>query len=140
MQESTPKHLRVIGYPPCPEGEDCSALGFDASDPMEIAQINYDATGTTIQTFDSVWTQAAKFAPQDEEDDDDDDDDDDDGGGGGYLEAEDEPSSCSKETASCSTPPRMDVAGITVKVLENWGAPEYTCLYRFRVHGEPVFS
>ncbi|XP_059203104.1 SUN domain-containing protein 1 isoform X6 [Centropristis striata] len=24
-----------------------------------------------------------------------------------------------------------------VRVLSNWGHPEYTCMYRFRVHGEP---
>ncbi|XP_054891131.1 SUN domain-containing protein 1 isoform X2 [Poeciliopsis prolifica] len=27
---------------------------------------------------------------------------------------------------------------IEVRVLSNWGHPEYTCLYRFRVHGEPL--
>ncbi|MCJ8738349.1 hypothetical protein PDJAM_G00034720 [Pangasius djambal] len=27
---------------------------------------------------------------------------------------------------------------IELRVLTNWGHPEYTCLYRFRVHGEPV--
>ncbi|XP_019957389.1 SUN domain-containing protein 1 isoform X2 [Paralichthys olivaceus] len=26
---------------------------------------------------------------------------------------------------------------IEVRVLSNWGHPDYTCLYRFRVHGEP---
>ncbi|KAG7491399.1 hypothetical protein MATL_G00003300 [Megalops atlanticus] len=26
---------------------------------------------------------------------------------------------------------------IEMQVLSNWGHPEYTCLYRFRVHGEP---
>ncbi|KAK2833473.1 hypothetical protein Q5P01_017362 [Channa striata] len=26
---------------------------------------------------------------------------------------------------------------IEVRVLSNWGHPEYTCLYRFRVHGDP---
>ncbi|KAJ7989345.1 hypothetical protein DPEC_G00303570 [Dallia pectoralis] len=26
---------------------------------------------------------------------------------------------------------------IEMRVLTNWGHPEYTCLYRFRVHGEP---
>ncbi|XP_034045312.1 SUN domain-containing protein 1-like isoform X2 [Thalassophryne amazonica] len=26
---------------------------------------------------------------------------------------------------------------IEVRVLSNWGHPEYTCLYRFRVHGKP---
>ncbi|XP_014910945.1 SUN domain-containing protein 1 isoform X2 [Poecilia latipinna] len=27
---------------------------------------------------------------------------------------------------------------VEVRVLSNWGHPEYTCLYRFRVHGEPL--
>ncbi|CAK6984729.1 uncharacterized protein LOC128381804, partial [Scomber scombrus] len=26
---------------------------------------------------------------------------------------------------------------IEVQVLSNWGHPEYTCMYRFRVHGTP---
>ncbi|XP_057716566.1 SUN domain-containing protein 1 isoform X2 [Corythoichthys intestinalis] len=26
---------------------------------------------------------------------------------------------------------------VEVRVLSNWGHPDYTCLYRFRVHGEP---
>ncbi|XP_035870576.1 SUN domain-containing protein 1 isoform X3 [Phyllostomus discolor] len=27
---------------------------------------------------------------------------------------------------------------VELRVSSNWGHPEYTCLYRFRVHGEPV--
>ncbi|XP_038200881.1 SUN domain-containing protein 1 isoform X3 [Arvicola amphibius] len=27
---------------------------------------------------------------------------------------------------------------VELRVLSNWGHPEYTCLYRFRVHGEPA--
>ncbi|GES73243.1 hypothetical protein RCL_jg2289.t1 [Rhizophagus clarus] len=30
------------------------------------------------------------------------------------------------------------IRAIIMKVLNNWGKPEYTCLYRFRVHGEPA--
>jgi hypothetical protein len=28
------------------------------------------------------------------------------------------------------------VAGITFAILDNWGVEDYTCLYRFRVHGD----
>lgn len=28
--------------------------------------------------------------------------------------------------------------GVVVRVLSNWGHPEFTCLYRVRVHGRPV--
>nr|XP_055116803.1 SUN domain-containing protein 1 isoform X23 [Symphalangus syndactylus] len=27
---------------------------------------------------------------------------------------------------------------VELRIFSNWGHPEYTCLYRFRVHGEPV--
>ncbi|NXT20063.1 SUN2 protein, partial [Syrrhaptes paradoxus] len=27
---------------------------------------------------------------------------------------------------------------VELRVLSNWGHPEYTCIYRFRVHGEPT--
>ncbi|CAH0517194.1 unnamed protein product [Peronospora belbahrii] len=30
------------------------------------------------------------------------------------------------------------IDGITLEVLSNHGHPDYTCLYRFRVHGQPV--
>lgn len=38
------------------------------------------------------------------------------------------------------TPGRPDQAFqiVELRVLSNWGHPEYTCLYRFRVHGEPA--
>ena len=29
------------------------------------------------------------------------------------------------------------VSSVELRVSSNWGHPEYTCLYRFRVHGEP---
>lgn len=27
---------------------------------------------------------------------------------------------------------------VELRILTNWGHPEYTCIYRFRVHGEPA--
>ncbi|XP_066489412.1 SUN domain-containing protein 2 isoform X2 [Tiliqua scincoides] len=27
---------------------------------------------------------------------------------------------------------------VELRILSNWGHPEYTCIYRFRVHGEPI--
>ena len=27
---------------------------------------------------------------------------------------------------------------VELRILTNWGHPEYTCIYRFRVHGEPT--
>ncbi|XP_069889485.1 SUN domain-containing protein 1 isoform X5 [Dipodomys merriami] len=38
------------------------------------------------------------------------------------------------------TPERLDrmFQIVELRILSNWGHPEYTCLYRFRVHGEPA--
>ncbi len=129
---SAPKKLKVIAYPPCLEPNICGALGFDAADPMEVAHIEYDMDGPVVQTFDSIFVQAAKpraFRADDEAEIDVDED-----------EGEDEVTSCSQEAAACSSPPEMDVAAITVKILENHGNLDYTCIYRFRVHGEQVLS
>ncbi|KAF4041969.1 Sad1 / UNC-like C-terminal [Phytophthora infestans] len=41
-----------------------------------------------------------------------------------------------KLTSSLSQ--RSAIDGITLEVLSNHGNPEYTCLYRFRVHGQPA--
>lgn len=27
---------------------------------------------------------------------------------------------------------------VELRIFSNWGHPEYTCLYRFRAHGEPA--
>lgn len=27
---------------------------------------------------------------------------------------------------------------VELRILTNWGHPEYTCIYRFRVHGDPT--
>jgi hypothetical protein len=136
MHETAPKKLKVIAYPPCPEPDECGALGFDATDPMEIAHLNYDVDGPMVQTFNSVFvplTGASSTGDEDEED-----DDEGDGEFAAELEDKEDATSCSQEAAACSTPPKIDVAAITVKILENHGNADYTCMYRFRVHGEQV--
>lgn len=130
MFESAPKVLKVIAYPPCDEESYCGALGFDFDDPMEIGQLQYDADGPSVQTFDSVFVQAAKTAAAMKEEEPDSLSIGDEEGDGGE--------SCSQEAAACSTPPRIDVAAITLKVVDNHGNPDFTCIYRFRVHGEQV--
>jgi SUN domain-containing protein 1/2 len=112
--------MKVIGYPACSKSDDCYALGFDVNDPIEIARINYDIEGSTIQTFDTIFAQADNVQSIDDSDD-----------------SDDEEGSCSTEHASCTAPPRVSMGGITLQVLDNWGNDQYTCLYRFRVHGQP---
>jgi Sad1 / UNC-like C-terminal len=119
---SAPRKIRVIGYPPC--SDNCRGMGFDLSKGSTLATIDYDKDGRHIQTFEIS-------------------------GGDGSPEGE-----CaeSKEIpGSCSAPPSPDmdlmapvipdaiineVSGIKLEILSNWGVDEYTCLYRFRVHGQ----
>jgi Sad1 / UNC-like C-terminal len=117
MLETAPKKVKVIAYPPCSHPEECGGLGFDVSEPMEVAQFEYDIEGSISQTFNSVFVSALPPVTNEI-----------DGDG-----------SCSAEAAACTSPPHIDVAAITLKVTENYGSPDYTCIYRFRVHGSQVF-
>ena len=61
---SAPKTLKIVGYPTCDEGDaNCGALGFDTTDPIEIADIEYDAQGPSIQTFESHYAEAMASLP-----------------------------------------------------------------------------
>lgn len=122
LHGSAPKTIKVIGYPTCTNKKDeCYSMGFDMYDPIEIAHIDYDIEGSAIQTFNTIYAQPAPVEEELDESD---------GEGGG---------SCSVEKASCSTPPQTEIGGITLKVLNNWGNDAFTCIYRFRVHGQPSF-
>ena len=111
--KSAPRSMRIIAYPPC---DDCDGLGFDVAQAWELTAVVYDVEGRTTQTFD-IPVPA---------------------------------SSCSEEAPSCEAEPdpigKMHVspakdsfaAAITVAIEDNWGKNDYTCLYRFRVHGDVV--
>jgi len=119
---SAPQSLTFIGYPPCDEMDsNCDAVGFDLSDPIDIAKFDYDLEGPSVQTFESDYSKAMASIPTPEP----------------AFDADDtEPGSCSVQ-ASCSTPPKKSVSAILVRVEENWGNPDFTCLYRVRIHGDP---
>jgi len=117
--DSAPRRLKITGYPSCDELEsECRAIGFDLSDPINIADVEYNIKGPSVQTFESEYAKAIASVPTPS-----------------FKTEDTEPGSCSMQT-SCSTPSRIGVAAIEVKVLENWGNPDFTCLYRLRVHGD----
>ncbi len=132
QHRSAPKHVNVVGYPPC-ENNDviCSALGFDMSDPTDIAHIMYDVEGRqSVQTFESNYAKAVNSLAKPHLGDDAGD------GKADHSDLEEHGSCSSVKATSCNAPPRIRVAGLTIHVLENWGNPDFTCLYRVRVHGE----
>lgn len=110
-RKSAPKNLRIIAYPPC---NDCDGVGFDTSQAWELTAVDYDVEGPTSQTF-NVPVPAA---------------------------------SCSEEVPSCeaeadplgsirvASSKDAYAAAVTVAIEDNWGKDEYTCLYRFRIHGD----
>lgn len=115
---TAPKVLKVIAYPPCLESKACSALGFDIDSPMQIAEMVYDIDGPSTQTFKSIFiTEDSATLDSD---------------------IESNAGACPQGETVCSTPRSVNVAAITLKIMENYGSSDYTCLYRFRVHGEPL--
>ncbi|XP_018618747.1 SUN domain-containing protein 2-like isoform X2 [Scleropages formosus] len=42
------------------------------------------------------------------------------------------------QTFELPIPAKMIHSAVELKIMSNWGHPEYTCVYRFRVHGEPT--
>ncbi|XP_012880339.1 PREDICTED: SUN domain-containing protein 2 isoform X2 [Dipodomys ordii] len=42
------------------------------------------------------------------------------------------------QTFYFQTPNMATYQVVELRILTNWGHPEYTCIYRFRVHGEPA--
>lgn len=156
-RQSAPKNVRVFGFPPCwtkkvdgkqspyldnyldEDDEDAEyyrgicedGLDFDLSKPVVLHDLLYDLEGPSIQTF---------HMPLPEEDEDD----------------EVEEGSCSQAAGTCgggldgpnsdymySSSDRSDsitegVSAIRLEVTDNWGNEDYTCIYRFRVHGDAI--
>jgi len=114
-RSSAPKKVKVYGYAAC---DSCQGLGFDRSSKMLLAEIIYDLNerdGGNIQTFE-VETSPKAAVSED-----------------GSCAASYDAGTCGGGGDATAT-----VAAVSLEILENWGHADYTCLYRFRVHGEPV--
>ncbi|CAB9515151.1 SUN domain-containing protein 3 [Seminavis robusta] len=159
-RKSAPKTVRVFGFPPCwvkqagqsdyikddylDEGNDSDeddadyvrglcpdGLNFDIQKPIVLHDFEYNISGPSIQTFQIPL-------PEEEIEEDE-------GGDGG---------TCAQDTGTCgggmegndalfSSPDRSDsinegVNAIRLQVTDNWGNADYTCIYRFRIHGDTI--
>eukprot|EP00977_Amphora_coffeiformis_P013563 scaffold3586_cov164-Amphora_coffeaeformis.AAC.14 len=130
-RDTAPKTMRVWGYAPCEDGDDCQGLEYDEEDVYDLFRgrtIAYDLNGASVQTF---WLPKPKSPKVEDEDAD--------------------PASCTAPEddedeeammASCSgdfsvVEPDTLVRAIKIEVIDNWGNSDFTCLYRARVHGNP---
>lgn len=111
---SAPKNITVHGYPACAM-EDCGGLGFNVHDGFVLTKIMYDIEGAPTQTFSITDTAVKNNRRQD-------------------LSSV---AACTSDVASCgSNTVAEPVAAIRLEIHDNWGNEAYTCLYRFRVHGQ----
>jgi SUN domain-containing protein 1/2 len=113
--QSAPRTMRIIAYPPCNNSDCNDGIGFDTTKAWDLTTIDYSIEeGETIQTFEisAPAASCAQEAPS--------------------CEANPDP------LGSMYVSPQKDsfAAAITVAIENNWGKNDYTCLYRFRIHGD----
>ena len=91
-------------------------LDFDVTKPELLVDFEYDIDGPTIQTFELS------------------------------NEEDESEASCSETGSSCgvgdlyASEGSDAVVAVGLEILDNWGNEDYTCLYRFRVHGDAVIE
>jgi len=200
---SAPRSFVVVGYPPCAAvvdgeeddgGNECRAMGFDVSNPIQLGSFEYkivpmpveeedeerdvDTWPTrSIQTFpigssSSLSSKEKKGETIRNEDNDDgyytkdeleeeggsfgndppmqqgscsisscappeDGDEDDDFADDKYANNNNDEGDKGDEVVSAKP---MDnkypaVEAVTIRIIDNWGNPDFTCLYRIRLHG-----
>jgi Sad1 / UNC-like C-terminal len=117
--KSAPKRMKVYGYAPC-QSNHCNGLGFDVTSKSVLTEITYSIhEENSVQTFpvprSRTRNESLTSVDPNSED----------------------TGSCSAVTESCGSTEPLLTAAVTVEVLDNWGNEYYTCLYRFRVHGDP---
>lgn len=129
---AAPKEIKVYGYPACSSNGDRSdqaCHGYKSKNRILLTTIEYDVSAGGIQTFstDTSKNKQKNDTPMLDED----------------AAAS---SSCSAETTgSCSAAAFLNQSeepvafgAVDLEIMDNWGHPDYTCIYRVRVHGEVV--
>ena len=153
----------ILGEERSEEDKECDRVGFDSTSFFDLGSYDYrlisgkpdkdgsDSGGRSIQTFDVSEAMANAIHGMSLHESKKDHDND-------YqyesVEEEDEPEEeedsgmCTVEkAAACGGPPadaeettKGFVRAVALIVDDNWGTEEYTCIYRFRVHGEKIIE
>ena len=127
---AAPKRIKVVGYPPCNDNK-CNGLTFDSESPIPVFEFEFDLasgdTKTVYVQYDEAKTES-EFEKNDE------------GSCSAPNSHDDGETATSCVANPLETPITRDdmLAALRFEVLENHGNPNYTCLYRLRVHGEAV--
>lgn len=138
---SAPRFVRVQGYPSCDNDEDCTAqLGFDGESPINYSSFEYRIdTFSDENNFSDVGppTSSSQTFPISLVDIVDADDDDDNYGEPAFEESS---GGCSAVKPTCDGAPdgtsKAPVQALTLFIDENWGNPDYTCIYRIRINSK----
>ena len=118
--ESAPRYFEIIGYPP----SSSDSLGFDTKQGKLLSAFEFDPTKSSSDTFTTTTTTLPTQDSGERVDD----------------------GSCSVVKPTCEEPPLVAteeekdengflVAGIQIRIIGNWGNPDYTCFYRARLQG-----
>ena len=149
QRTSAPKDIRVFGFKPCLTKKAGSANGveqsdylddygsaefvpglcengldFDVDSPIVLHDFMFDQDGPAIQTFDIPQPEAGDGSCSSEE-----------VGTCGSLDGPDGHISYSPPEDSSVD---EAVTAVRLEITDNWGNEDYTCVYRFRVHGDAV--
>lgn len=114
-RDSAPKDVRLTGYRPCgipnyqPCDKGCTGLGFSTKDGVQLKEFVYELDGLSTQTVFIDESGSDELGDRE----------------------------CAISSGSCATN-LTPVSAIRVDIESNWGNEDYTCIYRFRVHGKPV--
>ena len=127
---SAPRFMRVQGYPSCDGDAEClDHHGFDVAHPTLYNSFEYkidasllgedEVSDGSIQVSSSQTFQLTPAAFMSEDD-----------------EEEDNPGGCSAVKPTCDGGPPSKIQAVTLVIDDNWGHPDYTCIYRIRINGK----
>lgn len=112
---SAPMNIRIFGFPVC-SSDACKFAGFEEKGKVLLKEVVLPLNQVSVYTFPILEERSKE----------------------GEDVAEIDAGTCTTAT-SCSAPPADDTfAAVQVEVVENRGHPEFTCIYRFRVHGDAM--
>ncbi len=139
---SAPRFMRAQGYPSCQDEDDCDPqLRFNTNGPIPFNSFEYKidtmlSDEDDISDYQSPSSSSQTFSlshvavvQEDNE------------GGGNERNLFGQEGGCSAVKPTCDGAPGDDTTNVAIQAItlfidENWGNPDYTCIYRLRVNAK----